>query len=176
MFNIKFGYKFEAAHRLTHTCAARCMTPHGHTWRAEVELLSKTDVLDEADMVVSFAAAKRLFKVFVDETLDHSMMINADDPVRAALEEMIADVRLLPFPGDPTTERIAQLIFRKVETFIKADGLDDIVMVHEVNIIETPTNSVSYRPTWRPPNEVKGFEGWWCSPDPLDRSIQKVSK
>jgi len=173
-FQLRFGYRFEAAHRLTHSCAAKCMTPHGHTWRADVTLCSKTDDLDEADMVVEFSRAKRLWKQLLDETFDHSMLIHVDDPLLPLLRETIDDVRVLPFPSDPTTERIAQLLFRKMEAFIDAEDLGALVDVAEVHVQETPTNSVSYAPSSAAPSTVNGYTGWWTTANPFDRDIEKV--
>lgn len=171
MFELSFTYRFEAAHRFTKSCPDSCATPHGHTWRARAELRSTTADLDATDMVVEFARLKGRWKALLDKTLDHSWLTNVSDPILPALTEHIPGLRAVHFPGDPTTELLAALLFVKMEAFLDAEGLAERVTLKAIHIQETETNSVRCvaRPPWAAVGVVNGFSGWWSTPDPDDR-------
>lgn len=171
MFHLAFEYRFEAAHRFTKSCAESCATPHGHSWRARLELESVSDKLDEADMVVEFARLKKSWKALVDGTLDHSFFAHFEDPILPALREHIPALRELLFPGDPTTELLAALLFCKAMRFVEEEGLDGRVRVAAVHVQETETNSVrcDHLPFWLEGGVVNGCDGWWTEGDPAAR-------
>lgn len=176
MFTLTFRYKFEAAHRFTKSCAFSCATPHGHTWYATATIRALTQKLAADDMVVEFGKLKKQWKVLIDEVFDHSFMHNVTDPLLDAIKLHVPHARLMPFPGDPTTELIAILLHAKMTKFIEANKLLDLVAVHSVKIDETPTNSVTWEGALHPSigidGEVAGYDGWWSSADPLDRGIR----
>jgi len=176
MFEIAFDYRFEAAHRFTKSRAYKCATPHGHSWRARLELVSHSDQLNDAEMVVEFSQLKRRWKSLVTSTLDHSFFANHEDPILEALLEHIPELRLLRFPGDPTTELLASLLFAKANAFLRAEGQTDSVEVQAVHIRETETNSVRCRalPSWLADGSVGGYRGWWSDPDPESRLFERA--
>ena len=171
MFELSFTYRFEAAHRFVKSCPDSCATPHGHTWRARAELCAISPDLDKADMVVEFGRLKGRWKALLDQTLDHSWLTNVNDPILPALDEHIAGLRVVRFPGDPTTELLAALLFVKMEAFLDAEDLCDRVKLQAIHVQETETNSVRChgRPPWADGGIVHGYRGWWSTPDPADR-------
>jgi 6-pyruvoyl-tetrahydropterin synthase len=173
MFEMSFRYKFEAAHRFTKSCADSCATPHGHTWSAELLVRSVLDGLDGNDMVVEFAKVKSRWKVLLDKVLDHSYLSNVNDPILPSLRTHIPKLRLMPFPGDPTTELLATLLFNKASKFIEADNLSGVLKVQSIQIQETPTNGITYFGDCVDlvDGSFCGYTGWWNSFDPYDRTI-----
>jgi 6-pyruvoyltetrahydropterin/6-carboxytetrahydropterin synthase len=109
-----------------------CKHPHGHNAVAEIDV--RTGGLDARNMVVDFSDVKRIAKGWIDEHLDHKMILRFDDPLVAPLQALGEPVYLLE--SNPTVERIARLIFDK----IREQGLP----VVQVRVWETPTSFATY--------------------------------
>ena len=109
-----------------------CKHPHGHNAVAEIEV--RTDTLDPRNMVCDFSEVKRIAKGWIDEHLDHKMILRKDDPLVAPLEKLGEPVYRLD--SNPTVERIARLIFEQ----IRRQGLP----VVSVKVYETPTSFATY--------------------------------
>ena len=109
-----------------------CKHPHGHNAVAEIEV--RTDTLDPRNMVCDFSEVKRIAKGWIDEHLDHKMILRKDDPLVAPLEKLGEPIYCLD--SNPTVERIARLIFEQ----IRRQGLP----VVSVKVYETPTSFATY--------------------------------
>ena len=109
-----------------------CKHPHGHNAVAEIEV--RTDTLDPRNMVCDFSEVKRIAKGWIDEHLDHKMILRNDDPLVAPLEKLGEPIYCLD--SNPTVERIARLIFEQ----IRRQGLP----VVSVKVYETPTSFATY--------------------------------
>ena len=88
-----------------------CKHPHGHNAVAEIDV--RTDALDRRNMVADFSDIKRLVKGWIDQELDHKMILRQDDPLVGPLRELGEPMYLLE--SNPTVERIARLIFEKTQ-------------------------------------------------------------
>ena len=107
MFTVTREIHFCYGHRLMNY-AGKCRHPHGHNGRALVELGAKT--LNRLGMVMDFEDIKKKLQTWVDDTLDHRMILNRRDPLAAVLKKMGEPVYLLS--GNPTAENIAREIYR----------------------------------------------------------------
>lgn len=85
----------------------KCKHLHGHNGRVEVELQSKK--LDARAMVVDFSDISRVIKTWIDENLDHTMILRRDDSLIPLLEKN--QERFLAIESNPTAESIAKLIY-----------------------------------------------------------------
>lgn len=132
MFKVTKHIDFCYGHRLLNY-DGQCRHLHGHNGRVEVDIESAK--LDARGMVVDFADIKRILKSWIDETLDHRMLLNKADPLIPALQESGELYVLLD--ENPTAENIAKLIFDHA----RSKGLPVI----EVRLWETPTSFVTYR-------------------------------
>ncbi|MBL8047178.1 MAG: 6-carboxytetrahydropterin synthase [Chthonomonas sp.] len=94
---------------MLHKHREACRFPHGHTRRIEVVVASET--LDANDMVVDFKALKLALGEAINR-FDHRMAIHRDDPLREAMAAVHPD-SLIVFDRDPTTEVIAEELFRQ---------------------------------------------------------------
>lgn len=171
---IEFRYRFEAAHRFLHADSEPCMTPHGHSWYASLGLQFVGSKLNSAQMTVEFSEIKKEWKALTQNLLDHSYLHNVDDPIVPVLKSGPSQPRLLPFPGDPTTELIALLLFQKMATIIENGPYADLVQVKHICVEETPTNRLTcgrafYSDQIGPFSEMKA---WWNSSQLDDRSFQ----
>ena len=92
--------------------------------------------LDDLGMVLDFSDIKRVVSTWIDDTLDHRMLLHRDDPVVPFLREIGEPVHLLDV--NPTAENIARLIF----DFAAGHGFP----ISEVRLWETPRCFATYRP------------------------------
>ena len=106
--------------------------PHGHNAVAEIDV--RTDALDRRNMVADFSDIKRLVKGWIDQELDHKMILRQDDPLVGPLRELGEPMYLLE--SNPTVERIARLIFEKTQEL----GF----RVVSVRVWETPSSFAAY--------------------------------
>lgn len=105
MFRVTRQIDFCYGHRLLNY-DGKCKNLHGHNGRAEITIVS--DTLDELGMVIDFTEIKRVVNTWVDETLDHRMILHQNDPAVAMLRDLGEPMYLLD--TNPTAENIARLI------------------------------------------------------------------
>jgi 6-pyruvoyltetrahydropterin/6-carboxytetrahydropterin synthase len=134
MFSVTREITFCYGHRLLNY-DGKCRHLHGHNGKAVITLA--TDQLDKLGMVVDFALLKRIVGNWIDETLDHRMLLHRDDPVLAHLRAQGEPVHVLDV--NPTAENIAKLIY----DYTANQGFP----VVEVTLWETDTCCARYRPS-----------------------------
>ncbi len=110
MFRVTQELGFCYGHRLLGH-PGKCARVHGHNARAFVTLAS--DRLDAQGMVADFDAIQRRVRSFVDEGIDHQLLLHRDDPLVPALRALGEPFQALDFP--PTAENLARMIFEHVE-------------------------------------------------------------
>ena len=111
----------------------KCKQLHGHNGLLEVDL--ESDTLDRLGMVRDFTEVRDIVKSWVDEHLDHKMLLRRDDPVIPALKEL--GEPLVLFDVNPTAENTAKHIFEQA----RENGLP----LTEVRLWETPSSYAVYR-------------------------------
>jgi 6-pyruvoyltetrahydropterin/6-carboxytetrahydropterin synthase len=85
----------------------KCRHLHGHNGRLEVTLFSNT--LNALGMVRDFDDIREIIQSWVDEFLDHNMILFKDDPLIPILEEL--GERHYAIDKNPTAEVICKLVF-----------------------------------------------------------------
>jgi 6-pyruvoyltetrahydropterin/6-carboxytetrahydropterin synthase len=133
VFRITREITFCYGHRLLEY-AGKCRHLHGHNGKAVITLAS--DQLDRLGMVVDFTHLKRIVGGWIDDTLDHKMLLHRDDPVLPYLLEQGEPVWVLDV--NPTAENIAKLI----GDFAVSQGFP----VVEVTLWETEKCCATYLP------------------------------
>lgn len=106
MYQVTRKIDFCYGHRLLNY-DGKCKYLHGHNGRAIITIESKT--LDVRGMVLDFSDIKRVVSQWIDDTLDHRMLLHRDDPVVPHLRELGEPIHLLD--NNPTAENIARLIY-----------------------------------------------------------------
>ncbi|HWG43932.1 MAG TPA: 6-carboxytetrahydropterin synthase [Gemmataceae bacterium] len=106
MFSVTREITFCYGHRLLNY-NGKCRHLHGHNGRAVITL--STASLDELGMVMDFSRLKRVVGAWIDDHLDHKMLLHKDDPVLPFLRQQGEPVYVLDV--NPTAENIARLIF-----------------------------------------------------------------
>jgi len=136
MFHVSREIDFCYGHRLLNY-EGKCRHLHGHNGKAVIVL--EGEQLDERGMLFDFGDIKRVVSHWIDDALDHRMLLNRDDPVVPLLRELGEPMLLLD--TNPTAENIAKLIFDHA----KEQGFP----VVEVRLWETPNCSATYCPGQR---------------------------
>lgn len=106
MYRVTREIAFCYGHRLL-AYDGKCRHLHGHNGRAVITLEAAD--LDALGMVVDFSRLKRTVGQWIDETLDHKMLLHKDDPVLAFLRQQGEPIYVMDV--NPTAENIARLIF-----------------------------------------------------------------
>lgn len=106
MFRVTREIHFCYGHRLLNY-DGKCRHLHGHNGRAVITL--EGDRLDRLGMLMDFSQLKKVVGGWIDETIDHTMLLHKDDPLLPLLRERGERVHVLEV--NPTAENIAKLIF-----------------------------------------------------------------
>ena len=133
MFNVSREINFCYGHRLLNY-AGKCRHLHGHNGRAVI--VFEASGLDPRGMVVDFSEIKRVVSRWIDENLDHRMILDRADPAVKMLQDLGEPLYLMDV--SPTAENIAKLIFETAAQH----GFP----VVEVRLWETPHCCATYRP------------------------------
>jgi 6-pyruvoyltetrahydropterin/6-carboxytetrahydropterin synthase len=106
MYRVTREIEFCYGHRLL-DYEGKCRHLHGHNGRAVITLEAPS--LDRRGMLIDFVEIKREVQRWIDENLDHNLLLCRDDPILPALREH--GERVFVMDVNPTAENIARLIF-----------------------------------------------------------------
>ena len=133
MFEIVKHIDFCFGHRLLEY-EGKCNQPHGHNGRLEIRLTAEG--LDGLGMVADFRDVRHRVEDWIEDNLDHRMILQRGDPLVAAIEALGQWVYTIDEP--PTTENLAKLIY----SHVKAMGFS----VASVTLWETPDSYATFSP------------------------------
>jgi len=132
MFRVTKELHFCYGHRLLNY-DGKCKHLHGHNGKAVITVEAPT--LDALGMVIDFSQLKKVVGGWIDETLDHKMLLHKDDPVIPELRRQ--GEPFVTLDVNPTAENIAKLIY----DFVREAGFT----VVEVTLWETENSFATYR-------------------------------
>lgn len=118
MYSLRVEAEFAAAHSLTHF-HGKCERLHGHNYR--VRAWARGSSLGEGGMLLDFGILKGALREVVG-IFDHSYLNDES-----------------AFAGDPSAERIARLVFERLEAKLSEAGADSSLL-NAVEVYETPTS------------------------------------
>ena len=131
MYRVTREIYFSYGHRLLNY-DGKCRYFHGHNGKVEVELEAET--LDPRGMVFDFKDIKSVIKDWIDENLDHRMILNRKDPLLGMLQKAGEPVYVMD--ENPTAEAIARLIYE----YALSQGFP----ISEVRLWETEQSFATY--------------------------------
>lgn len=134
MYRVTREIDFCYGHRLLNY-EGKCRFLHGHNGRAVITIVSEE--LDPRGMVRDFADIKQVIHGWINDNLDHRMILCRHDPVVPMLKKAQEPLYLLEM--NPTAENIAKLIFDV--------GAKYGFPVTEVELWETPHCFATYTGT-----------------------------
>ncbi len=132
MYRVVREIHFCYGHRLLNY-SGKCRHLHGHNGKAVIAL--EAERLDERGMLVDFADIKKHVQSWIDENLDHNMLLSRHDPLLETLRAR--GERIFVMDENPTAENIARVIYDQA----KRAGLP----ILEVTLWETESCHASYR-------------------------------
>lgn len=125
-------FDFSYGHRLL-DYDGKCRYLHGHNGLLEVDMVAET--LDERGMLLDFGELKSITKGWIDQYIDHKMVLAKRDPIVPVL--MDAGEPLYLIDENPTAENLAKHIYKEFEKM----GID----IAEVRLWETTSSYATYR-------------------------------
>lgn len=131
MYQVVKVLDFCYGHRLLNY-DGKCSHPHGHNGKVEIEFMASE--LDARGMVLDFVEIKTEVKRFLDDELDHKMILHRDDPLTKLLKDLGEPVFVMQ--ENPTAENIARVIFQ----YAHSRGLP----VKSVRLWETRTSYAQF--------------------------------
>ena len=132
MFRITQEIEFCYGHRLLNY-DGKCRFLHGHNGRAVIVLESET--LDNRGMLIDFSDVKKHVRCWIDDNLDHRMILCERDPALPFLREQ--GEALYVIEENPTAENIAKLIYEQATA-------EHDLPVKEVSLWETFKSCATY--------------------------------
>jgi 6-pyruvoyltetrahydropterin/6-carboxytetrahydropterin synthase len=156
--------EIDMGHRLL-AHEGKCANYHGH--RYVFDITCTAAALDRVGRIVDFSVVKQLVGGWIDENLDHGMILQRGDPMIRSLILMqpgvvgsvadeqamrihqLASPRLLIVDYSPTAENIARLVFARAADLLAPHG----VRVTRVRCWETPNCWADYTAPAASPGE-----------------------
>lgn len=137
--------EFDMGHRVPEH-GSKCRNPHGHRYR--VRATCSGTIVDEpgaADggMLVDFGDLKRWMTERIHDPLDHGFAFREDDPIGAALRDVMPDAKLIRLPFIPTAENLAAWCWGALEPLVVEHWRGNLTLV-SIELWETPTSKVTY--------------------------------
>lgn len=138
---------FDAGHRVWGH-QGKCRHLHGH--RYDVDVVCYATNLNELGMVIDFGVVKEKVGKWIDDNLDHNMLLYADDPLLVA-NNVLGTIDP-PFPNlfvgkapfimtsNPTAENIAALIYTHAVRLLFGSK----ITIQNVRVYETPNCWADY--------------------------------
>jgi 6-pyruvoyltetrahydropterin/6-carboxytetrahydropterin synthase len=131
MYKVLKEIHFCYGHRLLNY-NGKCAHPHGHNGKIEIEL--EAEKLDERGMVFDFGDMKEIIQKWINQELDHRMILKIEDPLIKILKDLKEPY--FEMRENPTAEALARLIF----DYAKSKKLP----ISRVTFWETQSSSATY--------------------------------
>ena len=134
---------FDSGHRVMNEYM-KCFNIHGHTYL--YELTFSFEQMEEIGYAIDFKEIKRVGCQWIDDILDHGMILNPkDESIIKTTKELNSKLHLMSLNGkgefcNPSVENIAKEIFLAMEILFdevykdKQLGLN----IHSITLYETP--------------------------------------
>ncbi|MEQ1557545.1 MAG: 6-carboxytetrahydropterin synthase [Methyloglobulus sp.] len=132
MFTITKDVYFCYGHRLMNH-QGKCRHLHGHSVKAAISI--EREELDDQGMVCDFAAIRDCVEAYIDEHLDHNLLLHKHDPLIPALKAN--NERFWALDEHPTAEVLSKMIYQ----YLKETGFN----VSQVVLWETASAYACYR-------------------------------
>ena len=129
---------FDSGHRVMNE-RMKCFNIHGHTYL--YELTFEFNEMEEIGYAIDFKEIKRVGCQWIDDILDHGMILNPQDyQLIDVTKKLGSKLWLMSLNGrnnycNPSVENIAKEIFLAMEVLFA--GYEDL-NIHRVTIYETP--------------------------------------
>jgi 6-pyruvoyltetrahydropterin/6-carboxytetrahydropterin synthase len=138
--SVTVTHNFETGHRLPHL-EGKCQSLHGHSWWVEVTVQAPGD----PGIVVEFGPFKKAIRSWIDDHLDHGLMLGLNDPL---LKTLAAHGKVFAFSehygGWPTVENVAGLLAEISQDALRTFTRAHDARVERVRVSETSVNAAEW--------------------------------
>ncbi len=143
MYRLEIRHNLEMAHRFWWaTNSPKCRSIHGHSW--QIILTLQSPGLDEQGMVIEFGRLKKEWRAWLDQHLDHALVLNQADPLVPVLQATAPELRIFTLPTDPTTECLAEFLVNSAKGLLQTLAAHPNVRVERIRIAETAVNAAEF--------------------------------
>ena len=118
----------------------KCRNLHGHNYRFYFTIASDKG-LDDVGRVLDFSVIKERLCMWLEEVLDHKMIMWSEDPMLPEVKKI--DPTVVEVPFNPTAENLAKYMVEVSAHLLKGTGTKLI----KVTIEETRKCSATYETT-----------------------------
>jgi len=132
LFQVSQHVDFCYGHRLLND-SGKFRNLQGHNGRVVIVL--ESDHLDSREILMDFSGIKKVVRAWIDEQLDHRIILHENDPALTSLQQL-GEPRF-NLPANPTAEIIAKTIFQFTNS--------QVFPVIKVSLWETPNAHATYR-------------------------------
>ncbi len=132
MFECTVRLEFDLAHRVVGH-QYKCKYLHGH--RYILEVTAESGQLDDLGMVVDFGLLKSVIKKWIDDNLDHNVILWEKDKDLGNYIANYTGQRLYYIDSNPTAENIALHIKRDIIPMLFGN---DLFKITKIKLYETP--------------------------------------
>lgn len=129
------------AHR-QHKHAGHCRFIHGHSWSIRVTFACTT--LDEHGFVIDFGNLGYL-RDWIDQHLDHAIMLSHDDAQAKALVESAPELFKVFWIENASCEGLSQAVYEAFNAMVQQHEAGR-VHITEIQVWEDPRNATRYTP------------------------------
>ena len=134
---------FDSGHRVMNE-KMKCFNIHGHTYLCQLKFAFNE--IKDIGYAIDFKEIKRVGCQWIDDILDHGMLLNPHDKkLIQTTEELGGKFWLMSLNGEgeycnPSAENISKEIFLAMEVLFKT--YSPSLVIHEIILYETPNCSV----------------------------------
>ena len=124
--------------------SGRCARLHGHSW--SITLTFEADSLDSNGFVIDFGDL-HFIEDWIDENLDHGILLCSDDPEKEKLLQLASDGLLqITWVKSASCEGIAQFLYETFQPMVDTQTKGR-ARIHSVHLKEDSKNAADYTPS-----------------------------
>ncbi len=131
--------EFDAGHRVIGH-QHKCKYLHGHRYVLEITAMSSK--LNKLGMVVDFGELKNIIKDWIDDNLDHNVILHQDDKILGDFIAKETGQNIYYLKSNPTAENIALHLKSDIIPKLFSKNSFDIV---KLKLFETPNSFVEVK-------------------------------
>ena len=131
--------EFDAGHRVIGH-QHKCKYLHGHRYVLEITAMSSK--LNKLGMVVDFGELKNIIKDWIDDNLDHNVILHQDDKILGDFIAKETGQNIYYLKSNPTAENIALHLKSDIIPELFSKNSFDIV---KLKLFETPNSFVEVK-------------------------------
>lgn len=149
-YEVTRRFEIDMGHRLQKH-ESKCAKLHGHRYR--IELTLRAEDLDDVGRVIDFGYMKEKFGTWLDDNLDHKLMLEQDDDLgldAGSLADAEGVLGIVRVPFSPTVENLTTWLYGKAVCLFDDESRQLGLVVEKLRVYETPNCWADFdRESWQ---------------------------